>query len=89
MSVVIENLTSRPVLLRLNSGKTLHVRSRATSTEIGDAEVNNNTKVQKLRDRHIISLHEAGKRVGSAASKKEKQKSAKQKSESTKKKVTV
>ena len=89
MSVEIQNLTSRPVLLRLNSGKTLHLMSRATSTGIVGAEVNNNIKVQKLQDRHIISLHEAGKRVGSAASKKEKQKSAKQKSESTKKKVTV
>ena len=89
MSVVIENLTSRPVLLRLNSGKTLHVTSRATSTEIGDAEVNNNTKVRKLRDRHVISLHEVGKRVRSAAPKKEKQKSEKEESESTKKKVTV
>jgi hypothetical protein len=63
--------------------------SRATSTEIGDAEVNNNTKVRKLRDRHVISLHEVGKRVRSAAPKKEKQKSEKKNSESTKKKVTV
>lgn len=89
MSVEIQNLTSRPVLLRLNSGKTLHLMSRATSTEIGDAEVNNNTKVRKLRDRHVISLHEVGKRVRSAAPKKEKQKSEKKNSESTKKKVTV
>jgi len=54
-----------------------------------DAEVNNNTKVQKLRDRHVISLHEMGKRVRSAAPKKEKHKSAKEESESTKKKMTV
>ncbi len=89
MSVTIQNLTYRPVLLRLNSGKTLHLASSTTSTEIMDAEVNNNTKVRKLRDRHVISLHEMGKRVRSAAPKKEKHKSAKEESESTKKKMTV
>ncbi len=58
MSVKIENLTNRPVLLRLNSGRTLHLAPRATSSEIGGVEVNKNDKAQKLLARHVIALHE-------------------------------
>ncbi|MGA1870569.1 MAG: hypothetical protein ACMUJM_18695 [bacterium] len=59
MSVFIENLTNRLVLLRLNSGQTLHLAPRASSREIPDIEVRKNLKVQKLLDRHIIALHKA------------------------------
>jgi hypothetical protein len=38
-SVFIENLTNRPVLLRLNSGNTLHLAPCAHSREISDIEV--------------------------------------------------
>ena len=57
MSVFIENLTNRPVLLRLNSGQTLHLAPRATSRKISEIEVTKNLKVQKLQNRHIIALH--------------------------------
>ncbi len=60
MSVTIENLTNRPVLLRLNSGMTLHLAPRATSSEIMDVEVNQNDKVEKLKGQHVIVLHPAG-----------------------------
>lgn len=61
MHVTIENLTNRPILLRCNSGETLHVAPRTISAEIPDVEVRNNPKVQKLLDLHVITLHEAGK----------------------------
>ncbi len=61
MTVKIENLTNRPVLLRLNSGQSLHLAARTTTTEIPDVDVRNNARVEKLRDRHIIDLHEAKK----------------------------
>lgn len=60
MFVTIENLTNRPVLLRLNSGTTLHLAPRATSSELMDVEVNQNDKVKKLEDRHVIARHPAG-----------------------------
>ena len=61
MPVNIENLTSRPVLLRLNSGRTLHLAPGATSSEIRGVEVNKNDKVKKLRARRVIALHEVEK----------------------------
>jgi hypothetical protein len=57
MPVTVENLTNRPVLLRLNSGQTLHLAPRTTSGEILDVEVKSNAKVQKLQDRRVIALH--------------------------------
>ena len=71
MPVKIENLTDRPVFLRLNSGKTLHLAPRATTKEILDVEGTNNDKVKKLHDRHVIVQHEViKKKKPSAASKK-------------------
>ncbi len=80
MSVKIENLTNRPLSLRLNSGQSLHLSPRITSSEILEIEVMNNTKVQKLQNRHVIALHEVKKKVQSFAApkpKEEKMKSAK------------
>jgi len=81
MSVKIENVTNRPVLLRLNSGKTLHLAPNTTSTEILEVDVNNNSKVHKLQDRKVIALHKVVKRP--TVDRK------KGKSESTKQKITV
>jgi hypothetical protein len=73
MPVTIENLSKKPVLLRLNSGKTLHLAPNKTSSELRDAEVRSNTKVQKLQDRYVIALHEVRKKgVPPDAPKKEK-----------------
>jgi len=54
--VRIENLTNRLVSLRLNNGKTLHLPPRMVFTEVSDAQIANNAKVAKLRDRRIIAL---------------------------------
>ena len=78
MPVKIENLTNRPVLLRLNSGQTLHLAPRIATTEIMEVEVKGNTRLQKLQERHVIALHEVGKTEPPAAVPK------KEKAESTK-----
>ena len=56
MPVQIENVTNRPVLLRLNSGATLHLAPRSISSEILEVEVSDNAKVQKLVERSVIQL---------------------------------
>jgi len=81
MSGKIVNLKrNRPVSLRLNSGRTVHIAPGAT-LEIEDVEVDNNAKVKKLEDRRVIARIKA---------KKEKQQSARpdkeEKTKSTKKK---
>lgn len=57
MSVKFENLTGRLVSIRLNSGMTLHIQPHTASSEMIDAEVNNNPKIDKLVARHVISRH--------------------------------
>lgn len=63
MSVIIKNITNRPVSLRLNSTRTLHIGPNAASTEIVDVEVNNNSYVQRLLDRHLIDVRKVEKKV--------------------------
>ncbi len=56
MSFKIKNLTNRPVLLRLNSGSTLHIAPRQMSGECTDGDVRNNHMIQKLLDRRVLSM---------------------------------
>ena len=65
MSVKIQNLTNRPVLLRLNSGRTLHLTPRATSRELRDVEVEGTAKVkiEKLARKGVIALHYSAKKA--------------------------
>ena len=57
MPVKIQNLTNRPVLFRLNNGRTLHLPPQFVSHEINDAQILNNSKIKKLEERRIIVLH--------------------------------
>lgn len=68
MFVKIENLTARPILLRFNSGRTLHLGSRATSEEILKVELSD--KVGRLEKRNVIALHEVSTRPPDQARKK-------------------
>lgn len=58
MPVEIKNLTHRPVLMRLNSGATLHLSPGMTSVAVAGEEVARNEKVQKLQSKHVIALAE-------------------------------
>ena len=73
MPVKIQNLSNRPVLLRLNSGQTLHIDPRKTSGEVLDVEVERNAKANKLVARRVITLHKVEeKKRPSAGSKRKK-----------------
>ncbi|MDH3974194.1 MAG: hypothetical protein OEV42_07930 [Deltaproteobacteria bacterium] len=63
MPVKLKNLTNRPVLIRLNSGQSLHLAPRVISADIPDVEVKSNAKVEKLRKRRVIDLAEGKKKV--------------------------
>jgi hypothetical protein len=70
--ITIENLTGRPVSLRLNSGTILHLQPRMITPEIVDVEIQSNAEMQKLLDRRVIALHEpaasaAGEETATAA----------------------
>ena len=58
MPVSVTNLTNRPVLIRLNSGNTLHIAPAATSAAIADGERVRNAKIEKLIKRRVISVAE-------------------------------
>ena len=83
MSVKIRNLTNELVLVRCNSGVTLHIAPRAESEELMDVEVAQNPSVQKLLDRHVVALQKEEKAnrpvVGISDVKKEKAESTKSK----------
>ncbi len=79
MPLEIKNLTNRPVLMRLNSGVSLHLSPGSTSSEIVEGEVSNNEKVKKLQGRHVIVLQEVKKGTQKAPSAKTKRKSLKRK----------
>lgn len=83
MYVKIENLTARPVLLRFNSGRTLHLGSRATSEEVLKVELGN--KVEKLQERYVIAIHDVRIRPPARAPKKPSPAAKTRKKEKTKK----
>ncbi|GEM_PF-1916040 len=58
MQVTAMNLTNRPVILMLNSGRSLHLTPRARSEPLPTVEVNNNEMVTKLLQRRVILLEE-------------------------------
>lgn len=57
MLAQIENLTQKPVYLRLNSGKTLHLAPGKRSPQVSDFELKSNDKVKKLEDLRVVKLH--------------------------------
>lgn len=67
MPVEIRNLTLRPVLMRLNSGASLHLSPGTTSEAIDDEEIDRNEKVQKLQERRVIALVESKDKVKHAS----------------------
>ncbi len=67
MPVTIRNLTSRPMLVPLNSGETLRLSPRQTSQELAEAEVNDNLKINRLRGRHAIAVEQIEKETVESA----------------------
>ncbi len=65
MSKEIENICNRPVQIRMNSGNNLHLGPKAIETNILNAEVENNAKIEKLQKLNMIDLREEGKKKAS------------------------
>ena len=74
MTVKIENSANRPVYFRLNSGISIQLAPSTTSEEILDSEIAGNSKVQRLRARKVIEIHEATKKSITSKKKKPQQK---------------
>ncbi|MFO1434515.1 MAG: hypothetical protein U1F76_31285 [Candidatus Competibacteraceae bacterium] len=55
----IENLTRKPVWVRLNSGDHLNVYPRTRSAPVPKNEIENNERVRKLVELAVIRLHSA------------------------------
>lgn len=72
MPYQIKNFSSRTVLIRCNSGETLHVAPRTVSAEIMGVEVENNPTIEKLKNRCVIALQEVEKKSGTKKEKAEK-----------------
>lgn len=54
MPVTIQNNTSRPVMIRLNSGQTCYLNGGDSLGKIHDAEVRDNDKLSRLATRGTI-----------------------------------
>ena len=57
MFKIIENLTDRQVVLRLNSSQSLCLDPGTTSGKILNVELSDNPMVKKLRERRVIALY--------------------------------
>lgn len=79
MTVTIQNLTPRRVLLRFNSGRTQHLAPQGTVQDIEATEIKSNSKIKKLLENHAISIMRA--QEGTGAKPSQKQKSSPKKSE--------
>ncbi len=81
MSVKIKNLTGAPVILRLNSGKTLRLSPFASSMTIEDPDLSGNKKFEKLQNLSILGKSNVAKpsKTQESAKKTEKVKSTKTK----------
>ncbi len=56
MPINIINRTSRPVLVRLNSGDTLHLGPEATASGLKGVELTGNVRINRLKEKGIISI---------------------------------
>ena len=54
MSVTLQNLTDKPVWLRLNSGASLSILPHASSPPLAEGEVDGNGKLLKLVEQRVI-----------------------------------
>jgi hypothetical protein len=54
MSVTLQNLTDKPLWLRLNSGASLSILPNASAPPVPEGEVDGNDKLQKLIEQRVI-----------------------------------
>ena len=56
MPVAITNLTSRPLLIALNSGSSLRLSPGEVADKVPDVELKNNSKIDKLVGQRAIAV---------------------------------
>ena len=59
MVAKIENLTDKPIWLRLNSGESVAIAPHALSAELPEHEIDGNAKLEKLAEQRTIARHPA------------------------------
>jgi hypothetical protein len=57
----ITNRSAGPVLLRLRSGRTIHLRAGAQTPDLEGADVHGNPRLASLIERRLIVVDEVGK----------------------------
>lgn len=60
MPYTISNLSSRPIIVSLNSGRNLRLSPGRASEEIRDVELKDNAKVDKLKQQRVIAVEQQG-----------------------------
>ena len=70
MTVKLENLTDRPVLLTLSSGEVLRLSPGETSDDLEDVEVRSSSKIEKLVTQGVITVQEPRRTAKKRAAKK-------------------
>lgn len=60
MPFTINNLSSRPVIVSLNSGEHLRLSPGEISGEIRDVEMKDNAKIDKLKQQRVIAVDQQG-----------------------------
>ena len=60
MVAKIENLTDKPIWLRLNSGESITIAPHALSADLPEHEVDGNAQLNKLAERRTIARHSGG-----------------------------
>ena len=59
MPVAITNLTSRPLIVALNSGASLRLSPGEVADKVPDVELKNNSKIEKLVGQRAITVTKA------------------------------
>ena len=59
MPVAITNLTSRPLIVALNSGASLRLSPGEVADKVPDVELKNNSKIEKLVGQRAIAVTKA------------------------------
>lgn len=63
---IIENLTEKPLWLRLNSGASLCIMPGSRSPGVADSEVGGNPKLKRLEEERLIRVQPSGAESDSA-----------------------
>jgi hypothetical protein len=79
----IINSSAGPVLLRLRSGRTLHLRSGAQAADLESAEVNGNPRIAALVERRLVTVEEEAPAASTRAQSKRAASSARKRAASS------